>query len=110
MTAVTSIAVHGWRGDDAIIQTTGMPIANTSPATRLNTYAPIQNSDDSPRSNASPHVGQASPILNQVRMMPLPPHRGHRSRIARPNFACVELFGIPRPYGVFEGNAGISAR
>ena len=44
-------------GHAAIIQRIGMPIATSSPTTRLNTYAPIQKSDDSPRSSASPQVG-----------------------------------------------------
>ena len=50
--------VHGWCGHDAMIHTIGTPIATNSPATRLNTYAPIQKSDCSPRSSARPHVGQ----------------------------------------------------
>src|SRR6201999_3074830 len=80
------IIVHGWFGAEAIIQTMGMPIAMTSPRTKLNTYAPIQKSDDSPRSKARPHSGQRSCIFSQERRIPPLPQRGQRSPSARRNF------------------------
>jgi hypothetical protein len=89
----TSISVHGWFGALTIIQMIGMPIATISPATRLKTYAPIQKSERSPRSNARPHCGQSSLSLSQLCKMNRPPHRGHRRSKARANFVATDELG-----------------
>jgi hypothetical protein len=88
-----SISVHGWLGALAIIQMIGTPIATTSPATRLKTYAPIQKSERSPRSNARPHCGHSSLSLSQLCKMNRPPHRGHRRHSARANFVATDELG-----------------
>src|SRR5262245_24635425 len=94
--------VHGGFGHCTISHTIGTPIAITSPATRLKTYAPIQKSESSPRCSASPQTGHWSFILNQFARIPGPPHRGQWSHSARKNFLATDDLG-GRTKGGAEG-------
>jgi hypothetical protein len=89
-TPTTSAAVEF--GQNANRTATAISSASVSVTTRLIAYAPSQKSCDSPRSSASPHVGQCSFSLNQVRRTPAPPHRGQSNRNARPNITAVGVF------------------
>ena len=103
--AISSL-VHGGFGHCTISHMIGTPIAITSPATRLKTYAPIQKSESSPRCSASPQTGQRSFILNQLARTPGPPHRGQRSQSARKNFLATEDLGGRTKWGAEGRGAG----